>query len=231
MPLRRLITLCVLSGLLIFGLLSWSHISPKQQTQETPAVAIHKLPVAFASHTFDPSSPAAEVPSLAPGETAVCDSDFLSSATVRGDSRKTAATQAALTVTQVKMTLQLRLNIWVPTGANQHVIEHEDGHRQISEYYYQTADKLAERIATTYIGRKFDITGNDLDAASSKMLQQLASEITAEYDKQLNPGPTQLLYDSITDHARNAIDAKAAVDHAIKNVAIESPDPTTSTSN
>ncbi len=188
-------------------------------------MTINKVPVAFSSHTFDPVAPSPDMPQLAPGETAVCDSNYLSSASVRGESRKTGAVQASLTITQVKMTLQLNLNIWVPTGATQHVIEHEDGHRQISEYYYQNADTIAERIAATYIGRKFEVTGEDLDAASSKLLQQLAAEITTEYDRQLNPGPTQLLYDSITDHARNGVEAKDAVDHAIKNVAIEPPQP------
>src|SRR6267378_4183647 len=50
---------------------------------------------------------------------------------------------ANLTITQITVTLQLNINIWVPTGVTQHVIEHEEGHRQVSEYYYQTADKLA----------------------------------------------------------------------------------------
>jgi hypothetical protein len=37
----------------------------------------------------------------------------------------------------------------------------------------------------------------------------------------LNPDPTQQLYDSITNHSRNEVDAKDAVAHAIKNVAME----------
>ena len=105
--------------------------------------------------------------------------------------------------------------------ASQHVIEHEDGHRQISEYYYQTAGKTAERIAASYIGKQVIISGADLHAESSKALQQMGAEITDEYIKELNPEPAQLLYDSITDHSRNEVVAKEAVDHAIKNVAIE----------
>src|SRR5207302_1573088 len=84
---------------------------------------------------------------LAPGENAECDSNFLSNASVRGESRQTDATHATVTITEIKVTLQLNINIWVPTGVTQHVIEHEEGHRQVSEYYYQTADKLAERAS------------------------------------------------------------------------------------
>jgi hypothetical protein len=129
------------------------------------------------------------------------------------------------------VTLQLHIHIWVPTGATQHLIEHEDGHRQVSEYYYQTADKLAERIAANYMGKQVEISGTDLGAESSKMLHQMATEITDEYNKELNPGPAQLLYDSITDHGRNEVVVKDAVGHALKNASIESPSPTANPAN
>jgi hypothetical protein len=65
-----------------------------------------------------------------------------------------------------------------------------------------------------------------LPAESSKALQKLATDITDEYGRELNPEPAQLLYDSITDHGRNDVVVKNAVDHALKNAAIEStPSP------
>jgi len=221
--LLRLIVLCLLLGVLVFGCFACRQSSTRLQPSDASTPAITKQPVAFASHTFDPAAPPANMPPLSANETAECDSDFLSSASVRGESRQSDATHATVTVTQVKMTLQLTINIWVPTGVTQHVIEHEEGHRQISEYYYQTADTLAERIAATYLGKQVEITGADLSAESTKTLQQMAAEITDEYKKELNPGPTQLLYDSITDHGRNEVVVKDAVAHALKNTAVESP--------
>jgi hypothetical protein len=225
LSLRRLIVLCVLLGMLLFGWFMWRDSSSRRQLSEAPAAAINKQPVAFANHTFDPATPPADMPPLATGETAECDSEFLSNASVRGESRQTDATHATVTVTQIKMTLQLNINIWVPVGATQHVIEHEEGHRQVSESYYQTADKVAERIAATYMGKQVEITGADLGAESNKMLQQIAADITDEYKKELDPGPTQLLYDAITDHGRNEVVVKDAVAHALKNITIESPQP------
>jgi hypothetical protein len=222
LPSRSLIVLCVLLIALIFGWLAWRNSSLRRQSSEAPMPVVIKQPVAFANRTFDPATPPADMPPLAPGESAECDSDFLSSASVRGEPRQTDATHATVTITQIKVTLQLNINIWVPTGVTQHVIEHEEGHRQISEYYYQTADKLAERIAATYVGKQVDITGTDLSAESSKILQQMAKDISDEYNKGLNPGPTQLLYDSITDHGRNDVIVKDAVAHALKNTVIES---------
>ena len=225
MPSRGLIVLCVSLGVLILGWFTWRDFSSRRQIREAPVPTINKQPVAFANRTFDPATPPTDMPPLALGEYAECDSDFLSNASVRGEPRQTDATRATVTITQIKVTLQLNINIWVPTGVTQHVIEHEEGHRQISEYYYQTADKLAERIATTYMGKQVEITGTDLGAESSKMLQQMATDITDEYNKELNPRPTQLLYDAITDHGRNDVVVKDAVAHAIKNVTIESSRP------
>jgi len=113
----------------------------------------------------------------------------------------------------------------------QHVIDHEEGHRQISEYYYETADKLADQIAATYMGKQMEISGTDLNGESSKMLRQMATEITDEYNEELSPGPTQLLYDSITDHSRNEIVAADAVTAAVKNVRLASSQATSNPGN
>lgn len=184
-----------------------------------------KQPVNFASRTFDRNSPPPEMPSLGTGEEAECDSNFLSNANVAGQTQKTDATHAFVTVKQVDVALQLNVTIWAPANASPHVIEHEEGHRQIAEHYYEQADQVAERIADEYMGQVVEINGADLEAESNKALLQIATEITDEYNKELNPGPTQLLYDSITDHGRNETVVKDAVASAITNVAAESPRP------
>jgi hypothetical protein len=222
---RHVVVPCVLLGGILFGCHTSRDSSSTRQPREA-AVLIQKEPVVFASRTFDPAAPPADMPPLPPGESAECDSDFLSRASVRGQPQRTDATHATLTITQVIVTLQLRLNIWLPAGATQILAEHEDGHRQIAEYYYQTADKLVEQIASTYIGKRLEVTGADLDAESAKMLQLVATDITNEYNRQLNSNPTQLLYDNITDHSRNGVIAKDAVEHALKNAAIEATQPT-----
>lgn len=227
MPSRGIIAF-VLLGALVIGWLSWRS---SRQMKELSVPAITKQPIAFANRTFDPSAPPADMPPLANGESAVCDSNFLSNASVSGESRQTDATHATLTITQVKMTLQLTVTIWEPAGVSQHVIEHENGHRQISEFYYQNADQLAERIAATYMGRQVEITGTDLNAASNSMLQQLAAEITNQYDKELNPEPTQLLYDAITDHSRNEVVVKDAVASALRDVKLSSTRPVSNPGN
>jgi len=220
---RRFIAPSVLLDALLIGWLSCWALSCNRPSKELHAVTINKQPINFAHRTFDPANRPPDMPPLAEGEYAACDSNFLSNATVAGQTRQTDATHATITVTHIKVDLQLNITIWMPNEASQHVAEHEEGHRQIAEYYYQTADKLAERIATTYLGRQIDIAGPDLQAQSNNFLQQTAAAINADYSRELNPGPTQLLYDSITEHSRNQVVVNDAVTHAIKNVAVESP--------
>jgi hypothetical protein len=203
------------------GWITLRNVSGPHQVRETTVPTIDKQPAMIARHTFDPTAPPADMPPLSNGEIAVCDTNFVSNANVRGETRRADDTHGTLTITQVNVALQLHVNIWVPTEASQQVIEHEDGHRQISEHYYETADKIAQRIAAMYMGRQVEIAGADLRAEASKVLEQTAAEVTAEYNKQLNPGPTQLLYDSITDHGRNDTVVKDAVAHAITNVTVE----------
>src|SRR5580692_5743145 len=134
LPSRRVIVLCVLLGMLIFGWLRWQYPLLPRQNREPTIPTINKQPATVASRTFDPTSPPSDMPPLAYGEDAECDSDFLFHATVGGESRQTDARHATVTITQIKIMLQLNITIWVPTGVTQRVIKHEEGHRQISEY-------------------------------------------------------------------------------------------------
>jgi hypothetical protein len=223
LPSRRILVLCLLLGGLIVGLLVWRDVPSQQQPRATAKPIIDKQPVHFASRTFDPANPPPDMPPLTGGENAECVSDFGSNAILGGQTRRTDTTHGTMTVTQVTVKLELNVTVWVPNGVTQHVIDHEEGHRHISEFYYQNANQLAERIAAAYLGKEVQLTGEDLNAESHKALQQLGAEITDEYNRELEPGPTQLLYDAITDHSRNEVVAQEAVDHALKNISMESP--------
>lgn len=220
----------LLALLLGLGLAAWLALrghSPADGGERASASnpVITKEPVNAATRTFDPANPPADMPSLPGGENAECESNFGSNAVVSGERRRIDATHASVTVTQVHVTLQLQVTIWVPDGVSQHVMEHEEGHRRISETYYETAEQVAGRVARNYLGREIAVTGDDLDTASNEALRQIGAEITDDYNKQLNPNPAQLLYDSITDHSRNTVDVQEAIDHALKNVAAEVPAP------
>jgi hypothetical protein len=226
MPARRAsspFVLVELLGLLGLAAMALSGCGAASSRSTIPAIQVTKEPVNFAMRTFDPGGPPAEMPPLSPGELAVCDSNFTSSASLRSETRPIDATHAMLTITGVNVTLQANITIWTPTGASAHVVEHEQGHRQISEYYYKTADRLAQQIAETYVGRQVPIAGGDLNGEADATLRRLAGEFTDEYGKELNPDPAQEIYDTITDHSRNNSPVGDAVDTAIKDAEVSAP--------
>jgi len=229
---RRLIIVVIMMGLMAFVLFegrnkNWfgaqntpSTAQSSLQPGQNP-VTVVKAPPVVTTRTFDPAAPPAEMPPLAPGEIAVCDADFVSNANVAGVSRRVDDTHAVLRITRVMIGLQLKITIWLPQGVTDHVKEHEDGHRQIAEHYYATADQVAQRIGDAYIDKQVQIEGEDPAAEGNKALGQMAADITATYNKELNPSPAQLLYDSFTDHSRNDSAVSDAVAAAINQSQLE----------
>lgn len=225
--LRRIFFLFLLLAVGVTAWMYWGSASPSH-SRETLGPIVNKEPVNYATRTFDAAAPPPEMPPLRPGDYAQCDSNFVSDARITGETRRTDPSHGTVTISQVHVTLKLNITVWLPGDASQQVVDHEQGHRQISEFYYQNAEKLAERISASYIGRQIEVTGADLNADADKQLHNVASEITAEYGRELNTEPTQLLFDSITDHGRNGVVAKDAVDHALKNVSVEFAPPAAS---
>lgn len=215
---RKYILLCGLLGIVVLVGLTGRHASSLLPAKQAPSLTIDKQPVTFAMHTFDPSAPPADMPGLAAWEQAECDSNFVSDANVKARTEILDATHAVAIVTGLKVTLQLTINIWVPQGAAEHVVDHEQGHRQIAEHYYEAADKVAEHIAAAYLGKQVSVSGADLNLEINKSLQQIGTEITAEYSKKLNLDLAQNRYDDITDHSRNEVNATEAVAQALKDV-------------
>ena len=212
---RSIARFALLGVLFIVAVTLWL-LSSRKQDVAASAPQIVKQAATVTRHTFDPAAPPVDMPPLVAPETAACDTNYISDASVSGRSRKLDATHAEVTVTGVKVTLALKINIWVPDGATQQVIEHEEGHQQISEHYYQDADKVAQQVAAEHIGETVSVSGSALDAEINAALQKIGAEITAEYDRRLNPNAAQLRFDDITDHSRYDIAASDAVTRALK---------------
>lgn len=214
----------ILRVLVAFSALGWAGSFDSHSASTSAATAgltINKQPVYFVKRAFNPAAPPADMPPLAPGEDAECRSAFAANASVEGVAQPWDATHATVTITHVAMTLELKITIWAPLDSTTQVMDHEEGHRQISGYYYQSADKLAEGIAGRYVGHHVDVSGPNLAAASQEALRKIAGDIDEQYNRALNPRPAQVLYDTITDHGRNKVPAKDAAAQALKNAAEE----------
>jgi hypothetical protein len=214
--LRRAILIVILLAGVFFAVRLWRGRASTGPGSESP-VTVDKQPATFANRTFDPARPPVDMPPLSREDEAECDSNFICNARVRGETQKIDATHAVVTIKQVNVALQLNVTIWAPGDATQKQLEHEDGHRQISLYYYRTADGLAQEIASARIGDQIEISGTDLNVEANKALQQVATDVDAEFNRRLDPGPTQFYYDTMTDHGRNGTVVKDAIAAALRD--------------
>jgi hypothetical protein len=166
------------------------------------------------------------MPTLKPPEAALCVANFLSSASVSGQAASTDATRAKLTINRIDVTLQLNITIWLPPNPPRKIVEHEEGHRQIAEYFYESADLIAKRLAQPYIGKVIELSGPDVRKALTAALNKTGEEITEAYKKQMPVERAEVRYDAITDHGRNDVPVATAVAQAIRETAVTSPQPT-----
>jgi len=183
---------------------------------EQPQVEIVKMPAQVGTRYFDPKRPPRDRPPLTGPEEAVCAGDFLSDASVGAQAVQTDATHAKATINRIKVTIQLDITLWLPNNPQKWTVEHEEGHRQISEYYYRNAEVMARRAAEPYLGKTVDISGPDLRKALSAAVGKIAEEITNEYNRQMPVETTQARYDEITEHSRKDIPVPDAVAQALK---------------
>jgi hypothetical protein len=202
-------------AILIGAALSWGRIAEGADT-----VQITKLPVEVKYRTFDPRRPPSDMPKLQPREAALCAAEFLSSASVSGQAAQTDPMHAKLTINRVEMTLQLNITIWLPPNPPRIIVEHEEGHRQIAEYFYDSADLIAKGLAQPYIGKVIELSGPDVRKALTVALNKTGEAITEAYKKQMPVDLAEVRYDAITDHGRNDVPVATAVAQAIGEAAL-----------
>ena len=199
----------------VIGIVSLIVGTPSVQAEQ-PQVEVVKMPVQVGTRYFDPKRPPPDRPPLTGRDEAVCAGDFLSDASVGSQAQMTDATHAKATINKIKVTLQLNITIWLPNNPHKWTVEHEEGHRQISEYYYRNAEVVARRVAAPYIGKTFEISGNDLRRALSSAIGKIAEDITNEYNRHMPVETTQARYDAITDHSEKDIPVPDAIAQALK---------------
>jgi hypothetical protein len=174
-------------------------------------------------HRFDPKNPPANMPALEKNEAAVTQSIFgIESAfavEVLGEEKRGGKTVAKVKVDGVTVNLSLKIEIWNPTDAPKTIIEHEEGHRKLSEHFYEDAEKIAERLAKTYIGKVFSAEGVDGDAASKAAIEKALNELSQKYmgQTQVISARANIIFDEITRHGRNQrITVEKAMEQSIE---------------
>jgi hypothetical protein len=183
------------------------------------AIKINRESPDIEHRKFDRDHPSSDMPPLEPEEAAVTKSVFGTatqfSVQVEGEQKRGAKTVAKVKVTSVTIDLSLKITIWLPNGPPKVIVDHEEGHRQISEYFYKDADKIARRIAQSYLGQVYDAEGTDVETATRGALDKSINELSQKYmaeTQNLSVRANQI-FDELTQHSRNQ---KISVDKAVK---------------
>lgn len=170
------------------------------------AVTIDRTPATIERRSFDPAHRPADIPPLTPGEAAVTQSQFDCSADVdyKVTDRKSDDVGCTTTVRVqgMKLTLRLRIIIWLPSAAPSALIDHEEGHRQIAVQVYEKGDELAAQIAGKINGLSFTKSAADCPAAEQRAAEQAADEFCHEYLAAIGRRASRVndAYDRITSH-------------------------------
>ena len=184
------------------------------------AVKVTKTPANVQHRTFDPRRPPKEMPQLKPPEAAICAANFLSSTGLSGHAVQTDATHAKFTIDRIEVTLQLNITIWLPPNPPRTIAEHEEGHRQIAEYFYENADAIAKRLAQPYVGKTIELSGRDLQESANMALKRVGTEISEALNKEMPIELAEVRFDAITDHGLKSIPVPKAVAQAIRETTL-----------
>jgi hypothetical protein len=174
-------------------------------------------------HRFNPRNPPAQMPPLEKDEAAVTKSIFgiesAFSVEVVGEEKRGGKTVAKVKVEGVTVKLSLKIEIWNPDDAPKTIVDHEEGHRKLSEHFYEDAQKVAERLAKGYVGKVYSAEGVDVDSASRAAIEKALNELSQKYmgETQVPSAKANVIFDEITRHGRNQrITVEKAMGQAIE---------------
>ena len=204
-------------------------LAPLARADDDTGIKINKPEANVKVQAFDPAHPPKEMPPLRKDEAAVTESAFACAVQLEVESKIVGDGAIKTKIVALRMDLRLDVTEWVPRNASRKIRAHEDGHRAISEHFYQSAEKIAQDIARTYVGKNLDVKSKDgIQAAIKKAATELCQEYLGAVEK-----PSQLAqekYDEITDHGRNRVSEKRAIEQSIQAVTKQSPAPTSQAS-
>jgi hypothetical protein len=191
--------------------------------EQQQAVTVDRQPPRVRTRTFDPKGPSKDVPKLEGSEAAVTESAFGISAEFTVLVLEEEGRRSRVRVTGVHLTTKLEITMWLPAGAGGRLVEHEDGHRRISELFYTGAGDVARGLAQRYVGRAFTGEADTPEAARKAALKKAISDLNGEYMRvtQAPAARVNEIFDELTDHGRNAVAVEEAIERSLERYRAE----------
>src|SRR5688572_27578470 len=182
-------------------------------------VQINKKPAQVAQRAFDPKKPPSDMPPLGPNEAAVTHSAYGVGAQVQvvvlNEDKSPREVLSEMRIEAVKVDTTLAITLWLPKNASKALVAHEEGHRRISEMFYEEAESIAREVSQPYVGRTIRATARSAEAAREAAMTKAIGEINGAYmaRTQIPSSRVNELFDKITDHGRNG---RVSVDQGIQ---------------
>lgn len=170
-----------------------------------------------AYYTFPPGRPPPEAKELSGMEAGLCYTELSTEIRIGVEYPRFSIKKPVMTVTSIEFIVGAKITIWVEEGSKPEILDHENGHRTISEHYYQQAHPLARKLGENAVGRKLPLNGKPTDATVAAATEGLRTELLKEFETQIDRRNrfAQAAFDTITDHSRNDVPNKDAVAKAI----------------
>lgn len=167
--------------------------------------------------TFPPGRPPPEAKEVSGMEAGFCYTELSTEIRIGVEYPRFAIKKPVMTVTSVEFIVRARITVWVEEGSRPEILDHENGHRAISEHYYRQARPLARSLGERAVGRKVPLSGKPTDAVIASTTEKLRFELLAEFEKGIDQRNrfAQAVFDIITDHSRNDVPNKDAIAQAI----------------
>ncbi len=156
------------------------------------------------------------MPPLRPPEIGQCVYRFSCDMETRVSREAGAKPPSRALVQGVKITTRLEIVLWTPNDGRPAVIEHEEAHREICDYYYGNAHAIASDLGHRMIGQSIVLASPE-SAAVQQSVKRFQQTFIAEYMERTmgRCSIAQTHFDQITDHSRKRLDVRAAITQAI----------------
>lgn len=202
------------------------------------AVQTTRKPVVVVRKTFDPAHMPNPRPPVDTNESGVCVSDSVWDMTyesrTRGRRKTDTGYEATVEILSGHLTVSLNITIWLPNNAAPWLKEHEEGHRQISEKVYASAEKAADSALQLCVGHTFTGTGPSPAEAEKDAKTQATRAAMDDYNAHVCAVWQRVndIYDDLTNHGGNSMPGVArrvevadAIRDAFTQYAQENPGP------
>src|SRR5688572_13658492 len=168
---------------LLWIVLAWS---ASAQAAAPAAVQVRVNAPVLAYHTFPAGRPPPEVRELSGMEAGLCHTELSTEIRIGVEYPRFSIKKPVMTVTSIEFIVGARITIWIEEGSKPEILDHENGHRAISEHYYRQAHPLARKLGEKAVGRKLPFNGKPTDANVAAATEGLRTELLKEFEMQID---------------------------------------------